>query len=174
MRKRKTRRFPPLPFVTSKLARITYAPWGRHAWLSDPELTGTGSLLVVRVHMPPGRGHQFHAHPEQDEIIYVVDGVADQWVDREKRRLRSGEVAYIPKGVVHATHNPTKRPLTFLAVLSPASSTGPAVVDHFNDSPWRDLRKPIIHPGVNSKTGRRLARSGVARAPRGPRRRARR
>jgi quercetin dioxygenase-like cupin family protein len=127
-------------------------------WLSDPALTGTGSLLVVRVHMPPGRGHQFHAHPELDEIIYVVDGVAEQWVDRGKRLLRSGEVAYIPKGVVHATHNPTRRPLTFLAILSPASSAGPAVVDHFNEEPWRSLRKPIIYRDVDPETGRRLGR----------------
>jgi quercetin dioxygenase-like cupin family protein len=174
MRKRTTRRSPPFPFVTSKLARTTFAPWGRHVWLSDPTLTGSGSLLVVRVHMPSGRGHQFHAHPEQDEIIYVVHGVAEQWVNREKRRLRAGEVAYIPKGVVHATHNPAKRLLTFLAVLSPAASTGPAVVDHFDEEPWRTLRKPVFYSDVDPRTGARLARSGAARGPRGSRRPARR
>ena len=41
-------------------------------------------------------------------------------------------MAYIPKGVVHATHNATRRPLTFLAILSPASSKGPAVIDYSN------------------------------------------
>jgi len=149
---------PPFPFVTSGLARTTYAPWGKHVWLSDPALTGTGSLLLVRVHMPPGKGHQFHAHPELDEIIYVVNGTAEQWVDREKRRLRAGEVAYIPKGVVHATHNRTKRPLTFLAILSPAASVGPAVVDHFTEEPWRSLKQPITYRPVDPQTGQPLPR----------------
>ena len=36
--------------------------------------------------MYPGAGHQFHHHPNREEIIYIEDGIAEQWVDREKRR----------------------------------------------------------------------------------------
>ena len=32
------------------------------------------ALLLVRVLMPPGTGHQFHRHPAMEEIIYVVSG----------------------------------------------------------------------------------------------------
>ena len=143
-----------LSFVTATTARIHYAPWGKHTWLSEPALTGTTSLTVVRVDMPPGKGHQFHSHPELDEIIYVVEGVAEQWVDRENSRLKAGEIAYIPKGVVHATHNPTKNRLTFLAILSPAASKGPALIDHFNDEPWRSLRPPVAYRPVDPRTGK--------------------
>ena len=109
-------------------------------WLSEPALTGTTSLTLIRVRMPRGTGHQFHVHPELDEIIYVVEGVAEQWVDRDRRRLRKGEIAYIPKGVVHATYNTTKRPLIFLAILSPAASKGPALIDYSNKDPRRTLQ----------------------------------
>jgi quercetin dioxygenase-like cupin family protein len=145
-------------FVTSGLARVHYAPWGKHSWLSEPALTDTTSLTLIRVSMPPGTGHQFHVHPELDEIIYVVDGVAEQWVDRDSRRLRKGEIAYIPKGVVHATYNRTRRPLTFLAILSPAASTGPAVIDCSNEEPWRTLRPPIVYRDVDPRTGRPASR----------------
>ncbi len=69
------------------------APWGKHWWLSEPPLTGTKLLTLVRVTMRPGTGHSFHYHPTREEIIYIVDGVAEQWVDRKKqqaegRRLR--------------------------------------------------------------------------------------
>jgi quercetin dioxygenase-like cupin family protein len=144
----------PLRFVTKHKARVFYAPWGKHWWLSEPGLTGTNRLALVRVTMPPGAGHQFHTHPELDEIIYVIEGVAEQWVDRERRRLKSGESAYIPKSVVHATHNPTKRPLTFLAILSPASSKSPFVVDCSSDEPWKSLRAPIVQREVDPRTGR--------------------
>jgi quercetin dioxygenase-like cupin family protein len=140
--------------VTTVDARVFDAPWGRHWVLSDPALTGAAALMLVRVRMPPGRGHQFHTHPESDEIIYVVDGTAEQWVDREKRRLKAGESAYIPRGVVHATYNSTKRPLTFLAILSPASSAGPFVVDCWNEEPWRRLRKPLAQGPLDLSTGR--------------------
>ena len=53
-----------LRFVTSKHARVEFAPWGKHWWLSQPGLTGTKLLTLVRVTMYPGAGHQFHHHPD--------------------------------------------------------------------------------------------------------------
>src|SRR3990170_5639255 len=113
-----------LRFVTSAQARVEFGPWGKHWWLSDPDLTATKQLTLVRITMRPGAGHQFHYHPELEEIIYIVDGIAEQWVDREKRRLKAGEIAFIPKKVVHAIHNPSSTPMTFLAILSPAEAKG--------------------------------------------------
>lgn len=144
-----------LRFVTSTQARVEYAPWGKHWWLSDPALTGAKQLTLVRVRMHPGAGHQFHYHPAREEIIYVLDGVAEQWVDREKRRLKAGDIAFIPKNVVHAIHNRTKKPMTFLAILSPAVAKGPFLVDVYQDEPWRSLRKPFALADVDPRTGRR-------------------
>jgi len=129
-------------FVTATTARIERTPRGKHWWLSEPALTGTKQLTLVRVTMPAGEGHNFHHHPEREEIIYVLDGVAEQWVDREKRRLKAGDIAFIPKRVVHAIFNASKRPLTFLAILSPAKAKGPFLVDCYDDEPWRSLRRP--------------------------------
>lgn len=143
-----------LRFVTADKARVELVPWGKHWWLSQTGLTDTEQLTLVRITMRPGAGHQFHYHPELEEIIYIVDGIAEQWVDREKRRLKAGEIAFIPKNVVHAIHNTTKKPMTFLAILSPATSKGPFLVDCYNDEPWRSLRKPFVYPEVDPKTGR--------------------
>jgi len=133
----------PLRFVTARDAEIELAPWGKHWWLSKPALTGTRQLTLVRVTMRPGTGHQFHYHPAREEIIYVVEGTAEQWVDREKRTLKAGECAFIPENVVHAIHNVSKKPMTFLAILSPAEAPGPFLIDCYNEEPWRTLRKPI-------------------------------
>jgi len=129
-----------LRFVTSQAARVELAPWGKHWWLSEPGLTETTLLTLVRVTMRPGTGHRFHYHPAREEIIYVLDGVAEQWVDREKQRLRAGESAFIPKKVVHAIYNSSRKPMTFLAILSPAKAKGPFLVDCYDDEPWRSLR----------------------------------
>ena len=115
----------PLRFVTKSRAQIERAPWGKHWWLSRPGLTDTKQLTLVRVTMRPGTGHQFHYHPAREEIIYIVEGVAEQWVDREKRTLKAGECAFIPAKVVHAIHNVSKAPMSFLAILSPAVAKGP-------------------------------------------------
>lgn len=147
-----------LRFVTAGDAEIEVAPWGRHWWLSKPELTGTRQLTLVRVTMRPGAGHQFHYHPSLEEIIYIVDGIAEQWVDREKRRLKAGEIAFIPKGVVHAIHNTSRKPMTFLAILSPARARGPFLVDCYQDEPWRRLRKPFDYASLEKQTAKRRRR----------------
>jgi quercetin dioxygenase-like cupin family protein len=132
----------PLRFVTKSKAETELAPWGKHWWLSRPGMTDTRQLTLVRVTMRPGTGHQFHHHPAREEIIYIVDGVAEQWVDREKRMLKAGECAFIPKKVVHAIHNVSDQPMTFLAILSPAEAKGPFLVDVYDQEPWKSLRAP--------------------------------
>ncbi len=130
----------PRRFVTAAEAAVEELPWGPHEWLCRPGLTDARDLLLVRVRMPAGAGHAFHRHPEMEEIIYVISGSAEQWVDRDCRRLDAGEIAHIPQGVVHATYNAGADPLVFLAILSPAVADGPALVDVSTEEPWTSLR----------------------------------
>jgi quercetin dioxygenase-like cupin family protein len=145
-----TKKKPPaaLRFVTAGKAQIETAPWGKHWWLSRPGLTNTRQLTLVRVTMRPGTGHRFHYHPAREEIIYIVKGVAEQWVDREKRALRAGECAFIPKGVVHAIYNSSKKSMTFLAILSPARARGRFLVDVCKEEPWVHLRNVHDRPSA--------------------------
>lgn len=134
---------PALRFVSNHEMQVEALPWGPHEWLCRPGLTDARDLLLVRVRMPAGQAHQFHRHPELEEIIYVISGTAEQWVDREKRLLRAGDLAHIPRDVVHGTYNAGDDPLVFLAILSPATCSGPVLVDMHEREPWRSLRPPI-------------------------------
>jgi len=138
----------PFRFVGKDEMQVEPSPWGPHEWLSRPGITAADELLMVRVRMPAGRAHQFHRHPEMEEIIYVESGTAEQWVDREKRILRAGDSAHIPKDVVHGTYNAGADTLVFLAILSPAKFSGPALVDVHTDEPWRTIRTPMVFPGI--------------------------
>lgn len=130
-------------FITGTEKQVEPSLWGPHEWLSRPGLTAAEHLLMVRVLMPPGRAHQFHRHPAMEEIIYVVSGTAEQWVDREKRILGPGDAAHIPMDVVHGTYNAGNDTLVFLAILSPARFKGPALIDVYLEDPWRTLRTPL-------------------------------
>jgi quercetin dioxygenase-like cupin family protein len=127
-------------FVGAEDAEVEQLPWGPHEWLCRPGLTDAEDLLLVRVTMPPGKAHEFHRHPAMEEIVYVVSGQAEQWVERESRVLGPGEMAHIPRDVVHGTYNAGEEPLVFLAILSPAKFEGPALVDVSGEEPWRSLR----------------------------------
>ena len=95
--------------------------------------------------MPAGKAHQFHRHPELEEIIYVLSGRAEQWVNDECRELGPGEAAHIPENVVHGTYNTSIEPLDFLAILSPAHFNGPALVDVCQEKPWCDMKTPVLY-----------------------------
>ena len=132
-----------LRFVTSSEAQVEELPWGPHEWLSRAGLTAAEQLQLVRVTMPPGKTHQFHRHPCLEEILYIVQGKAEQWVGQKSRILSKGEVAHIPIDEVHGTYNIFAEPLVFLAILSPAKFDGPMLIDVSKDEPWRSIKTPV-------------------------------
>jgi quercetin dioxygenase-like cupin family protein len=120
-------------------------PWTNNEWLCRPDVVGAEKLLLVRANMDPGRCHPFHFHPHREEIIYVLYGRAEQWVGKEYRILSAGEMAHIPAGTIHATYNPHREPLVFLAILSPANlppeqEAAPDPCDVSTQEPWASIR----------------------------------
>lgn len=109
-------------------------------WLCRPEITETKALQICRATLPPGEGHGFHHHPQLEEVIFVLTGRVEQWVDREMKILNPGELAHIPAGVVHATFNAGPEDASILAILSPAACDGPFLVDVSTEEPWCSLR----------------------------------
>ncbi len=129
-----------LRFVTRREAQVEQVPHCTQEWLCRPGLVAAENMLLVRATMPAGKSHAFHTHPGCEEIIYIVEGQAEQWVETRRQILGPGEVAHIPAGAVHATYNVSDRPLVFLAILSPANPA-PGCVDVSGDAPWRTLRR---------------------------------
>ena len=129
-----------LRFITEAESHSDDVPWGVNEWLCNGELCDAEKLGLVRVHLPPGKGHSFHRHPSLEEIIYVVEGECEQWVEQEKRMLSAGEMAHIPVNVVHASFNTSDKPCVILAILSPAKGEEPMTVDMYEEEPWCSLR----------------------------------
>ena len=131
----------PMPgrFVIANEAQLKVDDFGSSRRLSDPPSTGAKQLTVIEVNFDPGKGHNFHKHPDQEEVVLVVAGKVEQWVDREKR---PGDSAFIPLDVVHASFNASDQPAKIVAILGPCvGPIGYELVDVANDAPWKTLRK---------------------------------
>ena len=129
-------------FVIAKDTELKIDDFGRSGWLSNPPTTGAKQLTVIDVNLDPGKGHNFHKHPDQEEVILVIAGTVEQWVDREKRILGPGDSAFIPADVVHASFNVGDSPAKIAAILGPCvGPIGYELVDVANDAPWKNLRK---------------------------------
>lgn len=114
--------------------------WVSRRWVSHPASTGAKLITAVEATIAPGQGHSFHKHPGQEEVIYVLAGTVEQWVDREKRLLRPGDAAFIPGGVVHASFNAGDDDVRLLAIFSPCVGEGFETIEVSGDTPWKDLR----------------------------------
>jgi len=116
--------------------------WGIRRWVSHPPSTGAKDLTVIDVTLAPGQGHNFHKHPDQEEVIYVVAGRVEQWVDRDKRILGSGDAAFIPGDMVHASFNIGDSDAKIVAILGPCvGADGYEVTDVSGEAPWNGLRR---------------------------------
>lgn len=127
-------------FFTKETTQVESLPRGVHHWFSRPDITESEHLIVTRVDVEPGGGHPFHRHPEMDEVIYIIEGKAEQWIEKEVRSLGPGEAVYIPKNMVHATYNESNKPLSFLAILSPAADLEGSMVYVHEEEPWKNLK----------------------------------
>ena len=114
--------------------------WGTFGAVSSPA-DGAERIMTVEATFLPGKSHAFHRHPNQEEVIYVLDGELEQWVEDERRLLGPGDAVVIPAAVVHASYNDSDRPVRILAVLSPCvGEAGYEVEELAGVEPWRSLR----------------------------------
>lgn len=126
--------------LDSDVKRDTF-DWGDVGWRCIPPITGSAQLAVLDVTLVPGKGHDFHKHPDQEEMIVVTAGEIEQWIERESRVLRAGDSVYIDKDVVHASFNTGSETAHLQVVLGPAMGDGGyELVDVSAEEPWSGLR----------------------------------
>ena len=115
--------------------------WGGLGWISRPSSTGAGRLTVLDVTLEPGHGHDFHKHPEQEEVIVVQSGEIEQWLEGERTTLRPGEAVFIGAGTVHASFNTAGETARLTVSLGPCVGDGGyELVDVSGEEPWSSLR----------------------------------
>jgi quercetin dioxygenase-like cupin family protein len=80
----------------------------------------TASMGMFELTVPPGsNAPPPHSHSNNEEIVYVLEGMLRYTVDSNTRDLTPGESMQTPKGTVHAFSNPFGRVARALITLSP-------------------------------------------------------
>ena len=115
--------------------------WGNLKWLSRPPANNSKHLTIIEVELFPGQGHAFHKHPDQEEVIVVLKGTVEQWIEKEKRILGPGDAVYLDADVVHATYNDSDENAHLMVSLGPCvGDEGYELEDVANQEPWKNLR----------------------------------
>lgn len=132
-------------FVSPEDVETQIFHWGKLIWLSEPRVTGSEIMTTGVVHLEVGKGHDRHNHPGCDEVIYVLEGEGEQFIELESgtdtRQVRAGDLIHIPADLYHGTHNIGKTKLSLLVVYQNA---GPEAF-------LRSLPGCKIEPAINKQ-----------------------
>jgi quercetin dioxygenase-like cupin family protein len=78
-----------------------HLPWGHISWLvGAKQIAGAEQTLGV-VTIEPGKRNPLHAHPNCEELLYVMSGECDHRLGDEIYHLTPGMVICIPRGIAH-------------------------------------------------------------------------
>lgn len=97
-----------------------------------------GIVGVFESTVPAGGGPPIHIHHNEDEVIHVIDGEYQFWLDGAVSRVRPGSSIFLPRGVPHTFRVTGKTPGRNLAVLTPGGFE-----TFFAEAAAQDLRIPI-------------------------------
>jgi len=92
-------------------------------------LTGATALSIFEQWCEPGLGAPTHWHPVE-EVLTVLSGEAEIWIDGERVRAKAGQSALIPARLRHGFRNAGDGELHMLAVLA-----SPVFEAQFDGSP---------------------------------------
>jgi quercetin dioxygenase-like cupin family protein len=129
-------------FLPQNQLEIEMAAWGAMSYISRPSTTGAKDIVCIIVELAPGGFHNFHYHPGQEEVIYVLEGEVEQWIEAEHRVLKPGDSVFLGNSVVHASFNIGASTAKLFVVVSPCvGEAGYGAVDVSGEEPWKGLRK---------------------------------
>ncbi|MGI8434982.1 MAG: cupin domain-containing protein [Nocardioidaceae bacterium] len=128
-------------FIPLSDVRREQFDWGVIGWRLVPA-HGAEHLVVMDVELQPGGGHDFHRHPDQEEMIIVKQGTITQFVGEESTTSTAGDSIFVPEGMVHASFNDSDQTAYLQVVMSPSlgGETGYGLEDVADQEPWTSLR----------------------------------
>ena len=99
-------------------------------------VTGTSQIVLFQQWCDPGLGAPTHLHAVE-EILTVLAGEAEVWIETERTMLQAGQSVVIPAGRKHGFYNSGTTTLNVQAIL--ASPIFEAAYDDARETPRRWL-----------------------------------
>src|SRR3954468_25022804 len=80
----------------------------------------TEHFAIGNVTLEPRGGQVPWHNQEQEEVYFIIEGLAEMCLGEERQTVRSGQMVYIPPGTFHQLTNLGDTPLRMLYCYGPA------------------------------------------------------
>jgi uncharacterized cupin superfamily protein len=92
-------------------------------WLVNAERLGAQHLSVCTIRVAPGeKVRPAHAHPNGEELIYIIHGSGRVVVDGEVEAVKEGSAVLFPQGSVHMLQNTGGDDMKVICFFAPPSN----------------------------------------------------
>jgi len=93
--------------------------------LIGPETVGAKNVEVVLGIIEKNEGAAPHAHPDMEQVCYMLEGTAIAEVGDERCELEPGDSCYFPAGAMHKFTATSDTPAKVLVIYSPPYGESP-------------------------------------------------
>ena len=77
----------------------------------------TNCRMFTRITLEPGASIGPHSHAREEDIYYILSGIATVYDNGETHTIYPGDVAWVGDGGSHGIANNEKTPLEFISVI---------------------------------------------------------
>ncbi len=88
-----------------------------------PGSATAGAFANYEENVQPRIGLPRHIHTKQEEVFFVCDGNFDIEIDGQLLHAKVGDIAFVPRGTVHAFKNVGRDPGRLRYTFTPAGNT---------------------------------------------------
>ena len=92
--------------------------WGALKWLCNQRLCPDAELTFGLVFILPGHSNPPHAHPNCEELLFVVSGECEHRLGDEWVHLSAGDLIRVPRGAAHHATNNGWEPVRMIVCYS--------------------------------------------------------
>lgn len=92
-------------------------------WLVTPETLGAEKISMAVMDCPAGSTvRPLHSHRDIEEILFILEGQGEAWVDGEVAQFKQGDAVLFPINSKHMVRNTGSTPLRTCSIFSPPTS----------------------------------------------------
>jgi uncharacterized cupin superfamily protein len=113
-----------------------------------PAAASGGAVGIFASRVPAGEGPPLHVHRDADEVIHVLEGEVEFWLDGVRSHAGPGAAVFLPRAVPHCFRVTGSGPARLLAILTPGGFEA-----FFPEAAARNLKVPQDMPALAELAG---------------------
>jgi mannose-6-phosphate isomerase-like protein (cupin superfamily) len=104
--------------IPATAGKVDEFPWGRLHWIANDALVIGAAFTFGECLILPGQQNARHAHPNCDEVLFVISGECEHFIRDESIMLKPGMALYVKSGAPHYARCTSWEPLKAVIAYS--------------------------------------------------------